>query len=96
MAKPDSPMPEISAFVEALRDAFGADEINAIVRRGRAGEPVFFAREAGREFGTPLPSGSGWGAEGVHNRHYCPGCNGECVATGARCSDRVAGARQNT
>jgi erythromycin esterase-like protein len=40
MAKPDSPMPEISAFVDALRDAFGAEEINAIVRRGRAGEPV--------------------------------------------------------
>ena len=91
MAKPDSPMPEISAFVEALRDAF-----NAIVRRGRAGEPVFFAREAGREFGTPLSSGSGWGAEGVRNRHYCLGRNGECVATGARCSDRRAGARRNT
>ncbi|MEQ0776549.1 hypothetical protein ABLT15_30000 [Paraburkholderia tropica] len=83
-------MPETGEFVDALREAFGADEINAIVRRGRAGEPVFFAREAGHEFGTPLPSGRGWDAAGVRDRHYCPGCVGECVETGERCSARRA------
>ncbi len=62
MVRSVSPMPEIARFVEALREAFGADEINAIVRRGRAGEPVFFAREGGMEFGTPLATAAGWDA----------------------------------
>lgn len=44
MSRPKSSMPLIADFVDALRDAFGVEEINAIVRRGRAGEPVFFPR----------------------------------------------------
>jgi hypothetical protein len=90
MAKPDSPMPEISAFVDALRDAFGAEEINAIVRRGRAGEPVFFACENGMEFGTRLPPGSAWSAVSVGDRHFCRGCDGRCVESGLRCSEHRA------
>lgn len=90
-------MPMTGAFVDALRDAFGVEEINAIVRRGRAGEPVFFAREAGREFGTPLPSGRGWDAAGVRDRRFCPGCEGGCVETGERCSARLeSGHGRNT
>lgn len=90
MAKPDSPMPEISAFVDALREAFGAEEIDAIVRRGRAGEPVFFASENGLEFGTRLPAGSSWNAQRVGDRHFCQGCDGSCVESGLRCSERRA------
>lgn len=93
MAKPDSPMPEISAFVDALRDAFGADEINAIVRRGRAGEPVFFACENGMEFGTRLPPGSAWSAATIGDRHFCGGCDGRCVESGLRCSEHRARAQ---
>jgi hypothetical protein len=54
------PMPEISAFVASLREAFGANEINDLIRRGRAGEPDFFAAENGREFGTRAQSGLAW------------------------------------
>jgi hypothetical protein len=90
MAKPDSPMPVIRAFVDAVRDAFGAEEINAIVRRGRAGEPVFFACENGMEFGTRLPAGRTWNAVAVGDRHFCKGCNGSCVESGLRCSEHRA------
>ncbi|WP_244314783.1 hypothetical protein [Paraburkholderia unamae] len=90
MNKPATSMPETGASVDALREAFGTDEINAIVRRGRAGEAVFLAREAGREFGTPLPAGWGWDSAGARERHFCTGCHGECVQTGARCSEHCA------
>ncbi|MEG1678674.1 MAG: hypothetical protein RR326_01155 [Stenotrophomonas sp.] len=48
-------MPETAAFIDALREAFGVVEINQQIRGGMHGEPVFFARENGREIGTPLP-----------------------------------------
>lgn len=86
MSKADKPMPEISAFVERLREAFGPAEIDALVRRGRAGEPVFFARERGIEFGTPLLAGSPWDTSGVADRHFCHGCAGECVGSDQRCT----------
>lgn len=88
--KSTSPMPEIASFVSALRQAFGADEINAIVRRGRKGEPVFFAREGGIEYGTRLPSGSGWNAARVADRRFCDGCGGACLELGVRCSEHRA------
>ncbi len=90
MVRSVSPMPEIARFVEALREAFGADEINAIVRRGRTGEPVFFAREGGMEFGTPLATAAGWDASAVVDRHYCDDCGGACLETGVRCSEHRA------
>ncbi|MFL9876472.1 hypothetical protein [Paraburkholderia megapolitana] len=91
MPKVDKPMPEISAFVERLREAFGRGEIDALVRRGRAGEPVFFAREGGMEFGTPLPAGSPWDSSGVIDRQYCRGCAGECIGSGEPCTGRRPG-----
>lgn len=48
-------MPETAAFIDALREAFGAEAINGQIRRGMKGEPVFHAREGGFEIGTPLP-----------------------------------------
>lgn len=46
-------MPETAAFIDALRAEFGADGINAQIKKGMAGLPGFFyASENGREAGT--------------------------------------------
>lgn len=50
------PMPEIAAFVADLKSAFGEREIDEAIRRGKAGEPTFFARENGRSVGTARSS----------------------------------------
>ncbi|AUT62297.1 hypothetical protein [Paraburkholderia terrae] len=47
------PMPEIAAFVADLKSAFGEWEIDEAIRRGKAGEPTFYACENGRSVGTP-------------------------------------------
>lgn len=47
-------MPQTAAFIDSLREAFGADMINEQIRRGLAGEPTFHAIEAGHELGTPV------------------------------------------
>ncbi|MCX4151013.1 MULTISPECIES: hypothetical protein [Paraburkholderia] len=67
-----SDMPEITAWVSDLRDAFGVEEVNSIIRRGRDGEPVFFAQEGGSSYGTPLPAGNGWDAAGIDARRVDP------------------------
>jgi hypothetical protein len=61
-------IPEITAWVESLREAFGTEEINSLIRRGRDGQPVFFAQERGATYGTPLPKGDGWDASSVDLR----------------------------
>ena len=48
-------MPETAAFIDDLRAAFGADCINATIKAGMNGQPVFHARENGHEIGTALP-----------------------------------------
>lgn len=65
-------MPEITAWVENLRDAFGTEEINRQIRRGRDGEPVFFASENGTSYGTPIPPGNPWNAAGIDDRLLTP------------------------
>ena len=50
--KAGHPMPEIAAFVAKLREAFGDEVIDGVVKRGKAGEPDFFACENGRAVGT--------------------------------------------
>lgn len=52
-------MPETAAFLDALCDAFGRDEIHGQIRQGLAGEPVFYASENGHEIGTRRPTGNG-------------------------------------
>lgn len=52
-----SEMPQVSAWIDDLRSAFGAEVIEAQIRRGLKGEPVFFASENGIERGTRLPTG---------------------------------------
>jgi hypothetical protein len=61
-------MPEIAAWIETLREAFGREEIDRQIRRGRDGVPVFFAREGGYTYGTPIPRGDPWDAAGVDDR----------------------------
>lgn len=53
MAKPlrDS-MPTVAGFIDQMRDAFGAAEINASIRAGMDGQPTFYASENGAEVGT--------------------------------------------
>lgn len=48
-------MPTVAAWIDDLRAAFGADEINAAIRAGLDGQPTFHARENGQEVGTPIP-----------------------------------------
>lgn len=45
-------MPETAAFIDALRETFGAAEINAAIKDGIAGHPTFWAKENGHEIGT--------------------------------------------
>lgn len=80
-------MPETAAWIDQLRDAFGADVIVPIVRAGMNGEPVFYARENGRTVGTPpQTNGMHWNSDGIVSRRFCVGCNGECVGSATRCS----------
>ncbi|MEI6000076.1 hypothetical protein H3V53_23580 [Paraburkholderia bengalensis] len=53
------PMPEIAAFVANLKSAFGEREIDEAIRRGKAGEPTFYARENGGSVGTACSSVTG-------------------------------------
>ncbi len=53
------PMPEIAAFVANLKSAFGEREIDEAIRRGKAGEPTFYACENGRSVGTAGASVAG-------------------------------------
>lgn len=49
-------MPKVAAWIDSLREAFGAEGINSRIRDGMAGVPVFHACENGLEVGTPLPT----------------------------------------
>jgi hypothetical protein len=84
------PMPEMAAFVAELRAAFG-DSVDDAVSRGKNGELTFYARENGRTVGTPPTDHHNvWKAsEDVRDRHYCDGCDGSCVGTAIRCSQRM-------
>lgn len=45
-------MPVTAALIASFREAFGVGNINDVVRRGIAGEPVFYASENGHTVGT--------------------------------------------
>ena len=56
-------MPHCAAFVDALREAFGVEEINSVIKRGLRMEAspehrVLFS-EAGHVLGSPVPQGVG-------------------------------------
>lgn len=46
-------MPKVTAWIDDLRAAFGADDINAVIKAGMQGVPGFHASEAGHSAGTP-------------------------------------------
>jgi hypothetical protein len=47
-------MPQTTAFIDAMREVFGVDEVNAQIRQGMRGHRGFFyAKENGHEIGTP-------------------------------------------
>lgn len=45
-------MPDTAAFVDVMREVFGADVIDSAIRAGMAGETTFVAQEAGRTVGA--------------------------------------------
>lgn len=58
MAKPlREEMPLVAAFIDEVREAFGAPQINASIKAGIDGQPTFYASEKGREIGTESPPG---------------------------------------
>ncbi|OAJ62773.1 hypothetical protein A6V36_20605 [Paraburkholderia ginsengiterrae] len=83
------PMPELAGFMAKLRAAFGDEAIDDAVRRGKAGEPTFYANENGRAVGTASPANDNvWRvAADIRNRQYCPGCDGGCVGQGVGCKE---------
>lgn len=46
-------MPTVATWIDSLRDAFGADGINAAIKAGINGAPTFYATENGHTVGTP-------------------------------------------
>lgn len=48
-------MPTVAGWIDDLRAAFGADQVDPSIRAGMRGEANrFWAREAGVEVGTPF------------------------------------------
>lgn len=81
-------MPEVAGFIDTLRDVFGRDSVDASLSLGLAGEPTFFAAEAGHEVGTRVTDAESdtTRALRVRDRYYCNGCDGRCVGTDTACT----------
>ncbi|MGY6214969.1 hypothetical protein ACW73L_07390 [Methylolobus aquaticus] len=45
-------MPQTAAFIDDLRAVFGKESVDAQIRAGMRGDPMFWASEAGHEIGT--------------------------------------------
>lgn len=53
MSKPlRQTMPSVAGWIDELREAFGAEMIDAAIRAGIAGQRTFYASENGVEVGT--------------------------------------------
>ena len=48
-------MPKVATWIDDLRGAFGADDINGIIKAGMGGLPGFHASEGGYSVGTAAP-----------------------------------------
>lgn len=60
MTKPlRSAMPQVAAFIDDLRAAFGAPGIDAAIKGGLQGRGTFWAREGGQEIGRRAATGQG-------------------------------------
>lgn len=62
-------MPTVAGWIDALRDAFGPDMINAAIRAGIDGQPTFHAKENGHAIGTPQPT-----EKNATAAHRCKAC----------------------
>lgn len=63
-------MPETAAFIDAMREAFGAEMVHAQIRRGMRGEPTFYACENGMTVGSQLRvSGFELAADALVDKH---------------------------
>lgn len=51
-------MPRIASMIDDLRREIGLLPVDRQIRRALRGEPVFYAKENGREIGTPLKRGT--------------------------------------
>lgn len=52
-----SHMPETAKWVDAKRAEYGAEHVNACIKRAMKGEPgLFYAMERGNVLGTPFPA----------------------------------------
>ena len=58
-------MPACAAFVDGLREAFGADEINNVIKRGLRLEAAPEHRVHFVEAGHELGQAPGWAGQGV-------------------------------
>ena len=47
-------MPQVAAWIDDLRLAFGKETIDAAIRAGLDGQQTFHAKENGHEIGTPI------------------------------------------
>jgi len=50
-------MPTVAAFIDDMRETFGADAVNGQIKKGMQGLPVFWASENGTEIGARPPRG---------------------------------------
>ena len=49
-------MPKVAEWIDACREAFGAETINRSIRNGLAGGTDFYAREGGNVIGCQMPA----------------------------------------
>lgn len=61
-------MPQVTAFIDDLRAAFGQPVVDAI-KAGMAGQQTFFAQENGQQVGTPFKA-----ATKAPQRAACSAC----------------------
>lgn len=61
-------MPQVAELIDRFRAAFGEENINAVLRAGMRGEPVFYATENGHTVGTPPVRGVRVGLDGRGRR----------------------------
>lgn len=53
-----SAMPTVAGWIDELRQAFGADQVDPSIRAGLRGEPnKFWAKEGGHQLGVPFDDG---------------------------------------
>lgn len=50
-------MPIVAAWIDEMREAFGKEHIDEVIKAGMKGKSVFFASEGGHTVGTPAPPG---------------------------------------